>query len=205
VAAGPGRARVRGLGKEKLSLTFEEAYERIPGDGWLTEPEARLLWGAASVTEGPILEVGCYKGRSTCLLAYLGRPVYVVEPFSGFSSDDLTGEKIKATFLSNLDERGIHACRVFGCKMPGPDARVWLFEGKIEEWTPRPVGFAYLDGDHTYAGTVAQIQKAMKGEPAVVAIHDVNDTGEGRDVKLAATTLLGPWDERVERLAVWRF
>lgn len=74
-------------------MSFEEAYEQIPGNGWLSKEEARLLWKYATSVTGPILEVGCYKGRSTVLLALSNpqRQVYTVDPFSSFDSSDPTG------------------------------------------------------------------------------------------------------------------
>jgi hypothetical protein len=170
-------------------VLFERVFETLPAKGWLSYEEAQLLYLTAKRTEGPILEVGCYHGRSTALLASLNRPLFAVDPFAGFDSDDPTGQDTVRAFLSNLSERGIH--------------NVQLFRDKIENWTTRQVGFAYLDGEHTYRGTLAQIDKALACGPAMLALHDVNDSGEGLEVKKAAVERLGPWVERIERMAVW--
>jgi hypothetical protein len=170
-------------------MRFENAYARLP-DGWLSEPEARMLWELLPMTEGPILEVGCYKGRSTCLLAATGRPVYAVDPFAGFSTEDPTGEATAREFLHNM------ALREF--------TNVTLFPESIETWEPRPVGLAYLDGDHTYQGTAVQIKQALRCQPSVIAIHDVNDSGGGLAVRECAEQRLGPFTGRVERLAWWK-
>lgn len=170
--------------------TFDEVFATLP-DGWLSEGEARLLWDWALKTEGPILEVGCFKGRSTCLLAALGRPVTCVDPFSDFSTEDPSGEQTVQVFAANLLARGL-------CET------VTLERKKIEDWTPTErYGFVYLDGDHTYSGTKNQILKALTTWAGVIAIHDVNNSGEGKEVKRAALELLGMWNDRVERLAVW--
>lgn len=168
---------------------FEDVFPTLPGTGWLTENEARLLWDAARRTEGPILECGCYHGRSTILLAALGRPVHVVDPFAGFDSDDPTGEKTELAFLLNINERKI--------------TNVGVAKMRIEDWKPVPCSFAYLDGDHGPEGTRVQIQKALTAGAKVIACHDVNDDGEGLEVKNACLELLGGWNRRVERLAVW--
>ena len=171
-------------------MTFEEVYATLP-DGWLTEPEARLLWDTAQKAEGPILECGAYKGRSTVLLACTGRHVYTVDPFDGFDSD-LTGKEVETIFWNNLKGRGLH--------------NVLLFRCRIETWGPLKVGFAYLDGEHTYKGTQAQIEKALQcltTSPHYIGLHDVNDSGQGTEVKRAALEILGPWAERTERLAIW--
>lgn len=172
--------------------SFDECYAQLPGVGWLSRAEARVLWDNAVNEEGPILEVGCYHGRSTVLLAEFGRPVWAVDPFLNFSTEDPEGKKTKLAFYSNLVDRGIQ--------------NVACFEKRVEDWEPLgKVGIAYLDGDHTYRGTVEQINKALACDPDVILIHDVNDSGDGMMVKQAALIRLGAWQERVERIAVWRF
>lgn len=169
-------------------MTFDEAYLTIPGNGWLSREEARLLWDAAAQCEGSILEVGCYQGRSTCLLARLGRPVYAVDPFDGFDTA-YSGDELERMVLENLLARDLH--------------NVTVYRQRIEDWTWRECGFAYLDGAHTYKGTLAQVDAALACGVKAVAVHDCNDDGGGKEVKRAAVERLGPWDERVERLAVW--
>jgi|GEM_PF-3679070 len=147
---------------------FEEVFETLPGHGWLTFREAQLLWRIAETTTGPILEVGCYYGRSTVLLAALGRPMYCVDPFDHFDTADPSGEIIKAAFLDNLATRNI--------------INVQLFCEKIEDWQIRSAGFAYLDGDHTCDGTTNQINAALATGAKTLCIHDYSNTGGGRSV-----------------------
>jgi SAM-dependent methyltransferase len=156
--------------------------------GWLTPEEADLLDRMAGLCEGPILEVGCYKGRSTVLLASYGRPVYCVDPFSDFCKADLSGDQIEAEFRRNT------------AHLPN----IKLFRQTVETWTPRDCGLCYLDGNHTYQGTVSQIKIAQFCRPQWIAVHDVNDRGGGKQVKQACLDLLGPWHERVGRLATFR-
>lgn len=78
-----------------------------------------------------------------------------------------------------------------------------VFPIKIDDWTPRPVGLAYLDGDHTYEGTLRQLAAAKACQAKIIAIHDVNDSGGGQTIRDAALKAIGPWNERVERLAWW--
>lgn len=172
--------------------TFDEVYRTLPGTGWLTEREARLLFQSVpkeAVGTEAALEVGCYHGRSTVLLASLFRTVYSVDPMDGFDSDDPTGEKTLAAYTANLTNRSISNVEFSRCR--------------IEDWKPRPILFAHLDGDHTYKGTVAQIEKALACGAKIITIHDVNDTGEGVEIKRAALRLLGRWRSRAQRLAVW--
>ena len=155
--------------------------------GWLTDEEATLLFSSAERCTGDILEVGCFKGRSTVVLAQTGRKVYSVDPFKNFAKADLTGKSIIECFQENIRYL----------------TNVELFIGRIEEWKVRPVGFAYLDGDHTYKGTLSQICIAKQCNPTLIALHDVNDKGGGLQVKRAALELLGNWTIRVGRLAVF--
>lgn len=168
--------------------SFEEVYDSLPSDGWLTEIEARLLWEWVNKIDGPILEVGSYQGRSTCLLAATGRPVIAVDPFEGFH-DTLSGVEIYRKLINNLKSRAL--------------ANVKVCRYAVEYWKPEPVNFAYLDGDHTAKGTLHQLYKARAAQAKIIAVHDVNDTGDGCQIKRACLSILGNWTVREERLAVW--
>jgi hypothetical protein len=174
---------------------LELAFASLP-DGWLTRNEALLLVKAAERTTGTIVEVGSYYGRSACLLARLGRPLVCVDPWADCGEfvygPGTTGDKVFAAFNVNIAALGYAAMR-----------RVTICRTRVEDWTPVPAGLVYLDGDHTYEGTIRQIEKAFLCNPAIIAVHDVNDGGGGRLIKKACVELLGPWAERVERLAVW--
>ncbi len=158
-----------------MRLDFEKVYETLPADGWLTKGEARLLWVVANLTRGPILEIGAYKGRSTVLLSHCvafdkDRVVHTVDPFDGFTTDH-TGDEIYRTLLANLYERKIMNVQVHRCK--------------IEDWPVLPCGFAYLDGDHTYRGTLNQVSAALACGVRDLCVHDYNDSGGGAEVKQA--------------------
>ena len=168
--------------------SFDEVYETIPGTGWLTRPEADLLWRVSGRLPGRIIEVGAYHGRSTVLLAAHGRPVIAIDPFSGFDSDDPTGESTYEKFVSNLLCRGIR--------------NVELIRRRVEDVSATPgAGFAYLDGDHTYEGTMAQIGFACACGAEEVCIHDFVDSGGGAEVVRAARDWRLEVVEVVERMA----
>lgn len=155
-------------------MTFEEAFNQTPGNGWLTVEEARLLWDSAlAAPYGPILEVGVYQGRSTCLLACLERPLWCVDPFFGFDSNDQQGHKTRDIWERNVRDRGFN--------------NVTLFPVHIEQWPTQhvPITFAYLDGDHTYQGTQAQIGAALLAGAEHMCIHDYATSGGGLEVKRA--------------------
>jgi hypothetical protein len=169
-------------------MDFLEAFERCTSHGWLTIAEARALFFAAKGTEGPMLEVGCYLGRSAMLLAQLGRPLYCVDPWADGFSTDFTGQQMFDRFKENL----------------APWPNVIQCRQRIEDWEPRPMQFVYLDGDHTKEGTEAQTDKALQCSPSIIAIHDLANDGEGRIVAEVAHCLLGTPDIHVERLGIWR-
>lgn len=50
------------------------------------------------------------------------------------------------------------------------DRSVTLFRQRIEDWEPKDVGLAYIDGDHTYEGTRAQIAKSLDCWPSAILI-----------------------------------
>lgn len=168
-------------------IIIEQIFDSIPARGWLDKDELTLLLAYAFLTEGDILEVGSYCGRSTVALAFLDRTVHAVDPFDNFDSDDLSGESIHKTFLENTQKF----------------ENIILYKQKIEDWDPRPVGFVYLDGDHTYQGTINQIKRALLCGPEYIAIHDVNDDGGGFEVHKAAKELLGNFIIRSNRTAVF--
>lgn len=172
-------------------MTFADVFDRLPSHGWLTRDEADLLWRAASAASGPFLEIGSYHGRSAVLLGNLAATrethLYCVDPWDDTFTTDLPGAEIYRRFLANVEGLPIVVCRC-----------------RVENWRECPeVGLAYLDGDHSYEGTRLQLRKAIRCRAGVIAVHDVNDDGQGAEIKRACLEMLGPWRERVGRLAVW--
>lgn len=171
-------------------MTFETVYATLPSDGWLSESEAELLWMSCVGCKLGV-EVGCYRGRSSVLLASRLDHLTCVDPFMGFCDGDLDGKKTLADFTANTQGRK-DLCPII------------LIISRIEDVQQLPqADIVYLDGDHTYNGTCNQINAALKCDPKVIAVHDVNDKGEGSHIKRACIELLGQWNYRVERLAVW--
>jgi hypothetical protein len=63
--------------------------------GWLLDLECSILYNAAKVAEGPVVEVGTWEGRSTCCLAYglqdnPRRPVFDVFDFGDCGIEEFT-------------------------------------------------------------------------------------------------------------------
>ena len=200
--------------------TFEEVWAKRC-DGWLSEPEAWLLWSTAKDCQGTILEVGCYTGRSTCLLAELERDMIVVDPFGDFGLPNTTGDQALERWIANVlaldallhknDDRSRQwLTRERLADDERPVQTICLERRRVEDLQlDQESGFdtcyfAYLDGDHTRKGTLWQIFKALDAGATTIAVHDVNDVGGGAEVKGACLDLLGPWTDKVESLAVWK-
>jgi hypothetical protein len=171
-------------------MTFDDVYDRLPADGWLSRGEAELLWKYASRAAGPFVEVGAYQGRSSVLLASLAMAketrLYSVDPWDNDFHSELSGDAIFERWQANTRDLPVIAMRM-----------------RVEEWLPIRASLLYLDGDHTYRGTLNQILQALRCHPDYICVHDCNDNGGGAEVKRACLETLGPWHERVERLAAW--
>ncbi len=176
---------------EYINETFESLYQRLPGNGWLTKNEARLLFMRSVEAEGNILEIGSHHGRSTVLLACVcEETVYAIDPFTNFDSDDHEGIIAYNAFLNNLKDRHIN--------------NVTLLKNRVEDVDPKVVpliGFAYLDGDHTNLGTWTQIRFAIAAGARNFCIHDYANSGEGLEVKRAIESTRLKVIEVVERMA----
>jgi predicted O-methyltransferase YrrM len=126
-----------------VPASFDEAWAIASTvEGWLTEPQGRLLYDAAGrVPEGEaVVEVGSHHGKSTILLALglaPGRTLTAIDPF-----DDPRwggGPAALEAFQRNLERAGV-------------TDRVELFRGLSADaaaaWTGPAVGLAWLDGAH---------------------------------------------------------
>lgn len=161
--------------------SFLNALKIMP-EGWFSTEDALILAYYAEQTEGAIVEMGSFMGRSTVLLGSLGRIVYAIDPwedFEGHSGADIYKEFRRATKQFSVIPK----------KM------------KVEDWKPIIAGFVFCDGDHSYEGTLRQIEKALECKPKFIAVHDyVKDTP---GVIEACDKLLGPCHDKRDRVGVW--
>ena len=159
---------------------MEQLASRL--EGHLTPRETRFLslLGAAPTTGGDILEIGSFKGKSTILLAksvaFSGRGgrVSAVDPLSMPSSTDPTdavAAELPGIFRGNLERHGVSAM---------VDFHQMRSEALGPAWT-RPLRLLWIDGDHTYAGALADYDTfAGHLRPgAIVALHDVLNRFDG--------------------------
>ena len=118
-------------------------------EGWLPLEEAEYLRLAARSAIGSIVEIGCYRGRSTAALA-LGalessgsiQKVYSIDPHDEFTGQlgGAFGPIDRVHYYRNVLRAGVaeHASLI---NLPSQNvAQIW----------EKPVGLLFVDGDHRY-------------------------------------------------------
>lgn len=160
-----------------LESVLDEAWraaEAIPG--FLGQSEARLLGTMAACVSrgGAIVEIGSFKGKSTVMLgkvaAHYGLgPVVAIDPHN-FNNAELEAHRTSPEassyreFLENLEAAGeldlVEVHRRYSTEV----AAGWS----------RPIGFLWIDGDHSYGGAKADFEGFIHHLVAggVVAFHD---------------------------------
>lgn len=156
-------------------------------EGWLDPREAQLLYETASKADGLIVEIGSYRGRSTCILALAARNrtddsmVYAIDPHT--PADGMSYSSLDhAILMNNLVKLGL-AQWVYLSNFASPDiAKIW--KGSI--------GLLFIDGAHE---TVDRDFKAWaKHNPAYIALHDAETLDTVKAVVQAALDS-GRWVE----------
>jgi hypothetical protein len=112
--------------------------------------------------------------------------LYCVDPWPNDFGDAVSGDERFRRWQANTKDLPVIAMRM-----------------RVEEWLPIRASLVYLDGDHSLIGTTSQILQALRCHPDYILVHDVNDGGQGAAVRDECLRVLGPWHERVERLAAW--
>jgi hypothetical protein len=123
-------------------------------DGWLEAPEAAALYRFAhSLPKGShVVEIGCWKGKSTYCLARGLRPgsrVITIDPFDASGEADsmeIYQERKGATPLYDQFRQRMRELRVLPKIRPWPGVSA-QFVGRI----PR-IDFLFVDGDHSVEG-----------------------------------------------------
>jgi len=146
-------------------------------EGWLSLQEAEALYTIASeVTAGVILEVGSYRGRSAIAISAGAPervPVYTIDPHDHLvESETLSfGPEDRAAFFRAMLRSGAYR-----------NTRLINLSSEIiaPGWTD-PIGFLWIDGDHTLEGVTRDWRcwrdHLLPG--AVVAFDDAHDQNVG--------------------------
>ena len=171
------------LNKLKTILTYLDLAERIEQiEGFLLDIQAFALMILAN--EGPgcgaIVEIGSFKGRSTCCLA-LGtmsahrEKVYAVDHFLG-SPEHQPGERCESVdlvksgttfpaFQENIRKAGVDSY-VEPIQLTSAEA--------AKQWRG-PIRLLFIDGDHSYAASKLDFESwsPFVIEGGIVAFHDI--------------------------------
>lgn len=147
--------------------------ERI--QGWMTRLELEWLYEKAKTMQS-VVEVGCFKGRSTFVLASAcngdSGKVYAVDPFtfggdwSKFCSPSLglkPGEDFMGEFLKNVG----HFPHLTVVRKPSVEAAETLSDLEAD--------MVFIDGDHSYEGLTADLKAWAPKTKKLLCGHDLDD------------------------------
>lgn len=174
-------------------MNIANAYRAVRTRISYSEREFRRIWPHVSAIEGflvspyqeqwlfntarelpdraTIVEIGSFKGRSTCCLAYgirgSSKHIFAIDTFEGNDKDFGRSSSYYDVFLDNLGRNGLS-----GYVSP---LRGWSSEvGK--NWN-RPIHLLFIDGGHEYEDVLLDFQTffpfVVPG--GLVAFHAVHD------------------------------
>lgn len=195
----------RAVGRPGLELPWR--LRRL--NGWLKRAEAALLYRsvAGAGTEGDLLEIGSWEGRSTVVIGRAledhGLPgvLHAIDPHDDVMRyEEITDKRPSGPTLDvlrrNLDRERV-AGRVRILQAYSDDGLAALAEEGVR------VRFAFVDGGHEY-DQVARDLEGVLGlllPGATVAIHDCVEDGPFPGVWRAYRAVLGDRFEEVARKA----
>ncbi len=158
----------------------EKEFRRVwpliePIEGWLLDGEENWLFRRAlALPDGAnLVEIGSYKGRSTCCLAFgctgTNKRVFAVDPFDG--GPDLPHHDSYDEFCSNIKRCGLTEY---------VEPIVGVSSTVAKGWS-RPIHFLFIDGSHLYEDVMKDFASffpyVVPG--GTVAFHDVEPSKPG--------------------------
>lgn len=155
-------------------------------EGWLTPDQEKWLFDTAYALpdKATIVEIGSFKGRSTCCLASgCRRTRKRVFAIDGFGAQDYFGHH---NFFAEF-KRNMKRCRLSKYVKPA----VGLSSEIAKTWS-QPINMLFIDGSHEYADVLADFEGFFPHvvPRGVVAFHDVCEDWPGP---------LRVWHERAKR------
>jgi predicted O-methyltransferase YrrM len=191
---GRTREAYRSLREDGPEFILTWARVRNSVRGWLTGPDARLLFAFAQrgPGRGAIVEIGSAWGRSTIVLAKGSKSVsreriYAIDPHTGdpwyLEEQQVVGFSSLDAFRVNLRKYGV-ADWVIPVVSTSREAAQALDTG--------PVRLLYIDGLHTYEGVKTDIDmwlpRVISG--GIILFDDYTNTKPGVGVRQAVDELL---------------
>jgi hypothetical protein len=158
-------------------MSFTEAWDAARDiEGWLTEAQARRLYGAAGAVPagGRIVEIGSFRGRSAIVLARAARTgveVVCIDPHAGsdrgpreIAARPVLGEEDHRAFRGNLERAGV-ADRVRHVR-DFSSLALRAFDG--------PVDLLFVDGAHRFGPARADLVRwgARVPDGGRMLVHD---------------------------------
>jgi len=146
-----------------------------PIEGWLSDAEAKWLFKRAlSLPDGAnLVEIGSFKGRSTCCLAFgcrgTKKRVFAVDSFDG--GPDLEPHDSFREFCLNIEGRQLSEYIEPVRGISWEIAKTWK----------KPIHFLFIDGSHIYEDVLADFASFFPHviPGGVVAFHDVDESHPG--------------------------
>ncbi len=155
----------------------------VDSDSAINDKEgAALFTCVASLSmKGEIVELGCYKGRSTIWLAIGsklsgGEKVYAIDKFR-------FNEAAQKEYGNPQDSEPFFDKNIANCKVADIVVKLKGGFSEVAKTWDRPIKLLFIDGDHTYEGTR---NNYLNWEPhliegGMVAFHDSNSNYPGVD------------------------
>jgi len=147
-------------------MTFDEIFDSIKDiPGWMGFEDCEVLHKYASKVKGTIVEIGCYAGRSTTLLA-LSSPKSEITTIDSMAMGNVEGELME----------NIKGLRVDFIRKHSSEAGA--------EWI-QPIDLLFIDGDHSFKQVMEDIELFVPcvRSGSYVLFHDYNTECHGRGLR----------------------
>jgi predicted O-methyltransferase YrrM len=174
------RLKIKKVARELTESPAERGFRRNwplvdSIEGWLLPSEGKWLFNAARSLPNLacIVEIGSYKGRSTCCLAFgcreSERRLFAIDSFDG--GPDLPKANLLPDFSHNIEGSGLSQYVQPVVGLSGQVAKTW----------DKPIHLLFVDGSHQYEDVMADFAgffpHVVPG--GIVAFHDVTGDWPG--------------------------
>lgn len=155
---------------------FEQIWPMIqPIEGWLMEGQEKWLFKRARAlpNSANIVEIGSYKGRSTCCLGFgcrgTEKRVFAIDRFDG--GPDLPRYNSYEDFCTHVKRCGLSEYIEPVVGISSEIAKTWS----------KPIRFLFVDGSHLYEDVLRDFESFFPHvvSGGTVAFHDVHENHPG--------------------------